>query len=635
MLAVACTGSAFASEPEERGRASVLLVTLDTTRADHLGCYGAEFAATPNLDALAGRGVLFDESVSPAPLTLPSHASILTGMVPRRHGVRNNALSRLDADREVLAAILRRNGYRTAAFVSSVVLDRITGLDRGFELYDDSVRVGERVAFDYQERSAAQTNDAALDYLDRLEEPFFLWVHYFDPHLPYVPPEPFRTRFRDRPYDGEIAFMDHELGRLLAAVGKRARSLLIVVTGDHGESLGEHGERAHGVFVYQATQRVPLILAGPGVPRGKVIAERVGLVDVAPTVLDILGLSPLPDADGRSLLPLLLGEKSAPGVYELESLFPYYAYGWEPLRGLVRGDYKFIEAPRDELYRLSSDPEEKTNLAESRTKQASEMQGQLSTLIADDIARPLAEDPELAEQRRRLESLGYLSGGVSSNNDDPIDPKDGITWIADLEAGRRAYQTGRASEGVEPLRRLLARNPRNVPALLALANCYLGSGRPGEAVKANRRALELQPDDDLAHFNLANALSATDALDESRQHYERALELNPRFADAYLNHASLLERGGSNGEALALLQRARSAGVRDPDVENRIAVFELKRGDVEAANRALRRALELNPRAVATLEALARIAERQGNTAEASAYYERLRSIREIPRSNR
>jgi len=619
--AVACADSIRAAAADGQPQASVLLVTLDTTRADHLGCYGAKFAETPNLDALAGRGVLFEEAISPAPLTLPSHASILTGTVPRRNGVRNNALFRLGGDRELLTAILRRNGYRTAAFVSSVVLDRITGLDRGFELYDDSVRVGERVAFDYRERAAAQTNDAVFVSLDRLEEPFFLWVHYFDPHLPYVPPEPFRTRFRDRPYDGEIAFMDRELGRLLAAVGKRARSLLVVVAGDHGESLGEHGEEAHGVFVYQATQRVPLILAGPGLPRGKVVTERVGLVDVAPTVLNILGLPPLPDADGRSLLPLVRGEKSTPGLYELESFFPYYAYGWEPLRGLVRGDYKFIEAPRDELYRLSSDADEKTNLSATRTELASVMADRLNALTEGDTARPLAESPELAEQRRRLESLGYLSGGGSAITDAPIDPKEGITWIADLAAGRRAYQTGRAAEGVEPLRRLLSRNPRNVPALLALANCYLGSGRPLDAVQVNRRALDIQSDDDLVRFNLANALTASDVPDEARQHYERALELNPRFADAYLNYASLLERAGSDGEALALLERARSEGVRDPELESRIALFELKRGNVEAAKGALLRSLELHPRDAATLEALSRI--------------EKLLPLREIPGSNR
>jgi len=633
-LAPAAAGLAWASEPEPPTPVNILLVTLDTTRADHIGCYGAEFASTPNLDALAREGVRFDEAISPAPLTLPSHASILTGLVPRRHGVRDNALSRLGDGPELLHGVLRRHGYRTAAFVSSVVLDRITGFDRDFEIYDDTVRIGAREAFGYQERAAIQTNDAVLTHLHELEEPFFLWVHYFDPHLPYVPPEPFRGRFADRPYDGEIAFMDEQLGRLIAAVKAKSASLLVVVAGDHGESLGEHGESAHGVFVYQATQRVPLIVAGPGVPHGRVVEERVGLVDVAPTVLELLGLPRLPDSDGRSVVPLIRGEKATPRDYELESLYSFLAYGWAPLRGLARGEYKFILAPRSELYRLSTDPKETQSLVTKQRKRASELKRDLLALIADDAVRPFDEDPELAERRRRLESLGYVSGGGShdEDEDEAIDPKAGITWIADLEAGRRAYQTGHADEGIEPLQRLLSRNPRNVPARLALAMCYLGVGMPDKAVEANRLALEIRPDDYLVHFNLANALVAlSDANPDSRSaaqtHYKRALELNPRFADAYLNYASFLERNGSQAEALALLESAGSAGVRDPDLETRIGVIQLRTGDAEAAKDSFRRALELHPHAANTLEAMALITQRQGHYAESAAYFDRLLDV--------
>jgi len=626
-----------ATEPDEPAPVSVLLVTLDTTRADRLGCYGADRAATPNLDALARRGVRFDEAISPAPLTLPSHASLMTGMVPRRHGVRNNALFRLGGEPEVLAEALRRHGYRTAAFVSSAVLDRITGIDRGFEHYDDTVRVGSRQAFNYEERAASQTTDAVLRYLDDLAEPFFLWVHYFDPHLPYVPPEPFRERFPDRPYDGEIAFMDDQIGRLLKAAGARTDSLVVVVAGDHGESLGEHGENAHGVFIYQATQRVPLIVSGPGVPRGKVVDQRVGLVDVAPTVLDLLDLPPLRDADGQSVVRLLHGETLDPRGYELESFFPSYAYGWSPLRGLVREEYKFVDAPRGELYRLPADPNERRNLLPEEDGRASSLADELGALIEGDAGTPPAGDPGLEEQKRRLEALGYV-GGSSTNDDSAIDPKDGIAWLADLEVGRRAYQTGRPAEGIEPLRRLLSHNPGNVPALLALGLCYLGSGRAEMAVSVDRQALELGPDDPLVHFNLANALAALgetepDKLLEARGHYEEALTLNPRFADAYLNYASLLERGGSDADALVWLRRARSAGVRDPDVETRIAVLELKKGNVEPAKEAFRRALELHPRAAGPLEAMARIAYRQRHWPEAAGYFERLLEVSPTPQA--
>jgi len=621
----------WAAEPKERAPVSVLLVTLDTTRADRLGCYGADLATTPNLDAVARKGVRFDEAISPAPLTLPSHASLMTGRVPRRHGVRNNALFRLSDEPEVLAEALRRHGYHTAAFVSSAVLDRITGIDRGFEHYDDTVRVGSRQAFNYEERAASQTTDAALGHLDDLEEPFFLWVHYFDPHLPYVPPPPFDERFPDRPYDGEIAFMDDQVGRLLKAVRARTESLLVVVAGDHGESLGEHGEDAHGIFVYQATQRVPLIVAGPGVPRGKVVDRQVGLVDVAPTVLDLLDLPPLPDTDGRSAVSLLRGKKVDPRGYEMESFFPSYAYGWSPLRGLVREGYKYVDAPRGELYRLPADPGETKNLFADEADRASALAEALGALVEEDSATMPTVDPELEEQKQRLETLGYV-GGSSTHEDAAIDPKDGVAWLPDLEAGRRAYQTGKPSEGIEPLKRLLSNNPGNVPALLALGLCYLGSGKPDMAVATDLRALEIGPDDPLVHFNLANAFAALgetkpDKLPEARNAFERALELNPRFADAYLNYASLLERGGSDADALMWLRRARSAGVRDPDVETRIAVLELKKGNVEPAKEAFRRALELHPRAAGPLEAMARITYRQARWPESASYFERLLEV--------
>lgn len=632
-LALVALPSPASAEQNSSVPPSVLLVTLDTTRADHLGCYGASFAATPNLDALAAAGVRFDEAISPAPLTLPSHASLFTGLVPRRHGVRDNTLFRLGKEPSVLAEVLRTHGYETAAFVSSVVLDRVTGIDRGFESYDDTVRVGAREAFDYRERAAGQTNDVTLSRLDDLEGPFFLWVHYFDPHLPYVPPEPFRRRYAGRPYDGEIAYMDEQFGHLLAAAKRKSSSLIVIVAGDHGESLGDHGEDSHGVFIYQSTQRVPLLMAGPGVPRGRVVNRHVGLVDVFPTVLDLIGLPALPDLDGVSVVPLMRGEDAPTRDYELESFYSTHAYGWSPPRALVRGNDKFILLPRTELYSLSDDPAEKKNLAGARPKRSSELEEALSALIEEDEGGSSGEAPDLAEQRRRLEALGYVGGRSTGEAEDVIDPKDGIRWIADLDAGRRAYQTGRPADGIEPLKRLLARNPENVPALLALSMCYLGAGRTESAVEADRRALAIAPEDDLVHFNLANALAmqgqaSPAALAEARVHYERAVQLNPRFADAYLNYASFLQRTESDGAALAILERARSAGVRDPELETRIGVFELKRGEVEAAKQALRRGLDLNPRAEGSLEAMATIAQRQGRYEEAAHYFERLLEVR-------
>ena len=348
-------------------RPNVLLITLDTTRADRLGSYGYSGASTPNLDRLAAAGVRFNRALSSAPLTLPAHASVMTGRHPYTHGVRNNGHFTLAADVPTLAAAFEAAGYETAAFVSSFVLDRQFGLARGFTRYDDALDeapAGGMTSLEL-ERRGDRTVAAASDWLASRSsrtatQPFFLWVHLYDAHHPYVPPSPFREQFAGRPYDGEVAFDDALVGALLQRAGFGSATTMVVVAGDHGESLGDHGESTHGLFVYEAALRVPLIMAGPGLA-ASVVSEPVGLIDVAPTILDIAGLGALPNADGRSLRALMTnggaGEE-APPVYA-ETYFPQFFMGWSPLRTIQTGRWKFIEAPEPELYDLLADPAEK------------------------------------------------------------------------------------------------------------------------------------------------------------------------------------------------------------------------------------------------------------------------------------
>ena len=333
----------------------VLLITLDTTRADRLGSYGYAGAATPNLDRLAADGVRFERALSPVPLTLPAHASLLTGRQPFTHGVRNNGHFVLPAEVPTLAAALAARGYETAAFVSSFVLDRQFGLARGFAHYDDQLDQappGPAASLEL-ERRGDRTVAAARAWLagtarQNSRRPYFLWVHLYSAHDPYVPPSPFRERFADRPYDGEVAFDDAVVGELLDATGYgAARGPLVVVAGDHGESLGDHGESTHGLFVYDSALRVPLILAWPGVVAPAVATPSVGLVDVAPTILDLAGANALAGAEGRSLRSLVRGDGLAddsPPVYA-ESYFPQYFMQWSPLRAIEAGRWKFIDAP--------------------------------------------------------------------------------------------------------------------------------------------------------------------------------------------------------------------------------------------------------------------------------------------------
>lgn len=610
---------------------SVLLVTLDTTRADRIGCYGAKDAATPTLDALAAGGVRFERVTSPSPLTVPSHATMLSGLVPRRHGARDNA-ARLSPGLPLLTERLAAAGRATAAVVSSVVLDRAAGLDRGFTRYDDDLRHGPRSAFDYRERAAGHTVDAAIARLESFDGPFFLWVHLFDPHAPYVPPGPFHERFAGRPYEGEIAYVDRELARLVAAVRRTGAPVLTVVAGDHGESLGEHGEATHGLFVYEATQRVPWILHGTGVPEGRVVSTRVGLVDLAPTVLDLLGLPPLPESDGRSVAPALrAGREPEPSTYEVGSRFPSSAFGWASPRGIVAGERKAIDLPRRELYDLSEDPRERRNLAPTHADAVDTL---LDALPEEpDVIDPAPADEDASADRRRdLAALGYASGGGGRARDgDPLDPKDGVGLLRRLDEARAQAQSGAPDRAETILRGILAVDGSNVQALWTLVSARSMQGDHAGAIAAARRAAELRPDDDLTRFHLANALAGVASDRESarkaREAYERALERNPRHADTWLNFAAFVSRTGPPDDVLAIVARADAAGVSGPDLEVTRGVAALRLGRVDDAERAFGEALRRNPEDPQTLEAMARLRARRGDPGAAVAHYRHLLTV--------
>jgi arylsulfatase A-like enzyme len=366
---VACSGGGPEGPGEAvdfvtTGRPSLLLITLDTTRADALEPYGADAAETPALSALADEGIVFEHAVAVASITAPTHASLLTGLYPRRHGLRNNLSHHLGDDIPSLAEWFSAAGYRTAAFVSAIVLESRYGLDRGFEVYDDALTSASAgpAPWTPTERPAEATADRALAWLDALggDDPFFLWVHFYDPHLPYSPPSPWAERFRDRPYAGEVAYMDSQIGRLLKHPRAAADDVIVTAIGDHGEGLGEHGEEAHGLLVYESTIRVPWILKLPGGPAGVRIAAPISQVDLVPTIAEMVNFEPGAGSEaleGRSLLPLLRGDEwTAERLLFAESEVPFFTYGWSRLRTVRRGTLKYIDAPVEEVYDLQTDP---------------------------------------------------------------------------------------------------------------------------------------------------------------------------------------------------------------------------------------------------------------------------------------
>ncbi len=606
---------------------SILLVTIDTIRADRVGAYGAKTGATPTLDRLAREGALFRQALAGVPLTLPSHATILTGRTAREHGARDNALYTLAPDATTLAEHLAARGYRTAAAIGAAVLDRSSGIGQGFAAFDDQVRAGPRRFFDWEERAASQVVDATLPLLATLKAPpgapFFLWVHFYDPHFPHVPPDAYRARFKD-PYDGEIAFADAQLARLLDELKNRGldRNLLVAVAGDHGEGLGDHGEKQHGVFVYQATQHVPFVLRGPGVKAGTVVTRDVGLDDLAPTLLDLAGAPPLPQASGRSLRPLLDGKALPPRDHELESHYGRHAFGWAPPRALVRWPHKYVLLPRPELYDLAADPREARDLAAARPELAQDLRRALAARLGPEYDR-LPEAPEIDPARLdALRGLGYAAagGGGAGGPVPEIDPKDAIAWLVELDRARELGQTGRPKEALPILQGIVKKNPDNLEATLSLILAYLGTGQDERAAEVGRAAVARWPGMYLAHFNLGNALRRRAPADAERE-YRAALALHPRHAESLHALADLLIATNRAAEARALLDKAAREGLTDHDLALLRGSVAASGGDLAAADAAFREASALDPSSAAALEARGKVAFARGDKAAAASYY--------------
>ena len=489
----------------ERGAAggyNVLLVTLDTVRADRLGCYGHQSAETPTLDSLVESGVRFDHAVASVPITLPSHATILTGLSPLNHGVHDNGRHRLADEHVTLAEILSSRGYDTAAFIGCFVLDARFGLDQGFGVYDFEVsEEGHRPEMpDFNERSAGDVTDAAVGWLDRrassgTDAPFFAWVHYFDPHLPYRSPYQRLTRFASRPYDAEIAYVDAELLRLLNKldeIEERGRTL-VIVAGDHGESLGEHGEPTHGMLVYESTVRVPLILSCASLFDGAYHVEDrvVGLTDIRPTVEDLLGIDSKPPVDGRSLFSPDVNEDRA--IY-VETEMPLSLAGWSPLRGLRTHEHKYILAPERELYNLTSDPLESHNIYAPGDPVVVTLESRLSALMSAADADTDSDRSLTDEEIERLGSLGYVQSNATRAEGALADPKAMMSVYGDAARSEQLYGRGMYSEAADLARSVLDRSEMCLQALRVLAFSYVKLGRADEAVSLLRDSTERNPD---------------------------------------------------------------------------------------------------------------------------------------------
>jgi arylsulfatase A-like enzyme/Flp pilus assembly protein TadD len=619
---------------------NVVVITIDTLRADHLGCYGYKLIRTPKIDALAADGVRFERAYTPVPVTLPAHTVIFTGTYPLLSGMHDFAANSLNPTQPTLASVLKEQGYTTGAVIGSAVLDSRFGLNHGFDFYYDHFDFNrlQESNLDEMKRPGNVVADVALDWLGKnYGKKFFLWMHLYDPHYPYRPPPPYSEEYKARLYDGEIAFADAQVGRLIAFLKDRDlyRNTLIVLTGDHGESLGEHREKTHGFFIYNATLHVPVIFHLPGSVSAKSVSNLVNLADLMPTVLQVLKVAVPSQVQGRNLLPLMTPKKEdESGSLYAETFLPRLHFNWSELRSLETENYHFIDAPKPELYDLAKDPDETQNLFPQKKALAEEMRARLAALIrqysaGQELAEKTGLDPALME---RLKSLGYagFSGGGSPTITGPNlpDPKDRIQVYELFSDAMADSQHGRYSESTEKLNAALQTEPDSVPAHYLLGLNYYRMREFPKAVEELQRVLQLSPDYALAAFQLGLAYARTGDFDHAIQTLKRALELDStNFSAAYNLGAAYLQKKMLPQATAAFRQSITIAPEYAPS-HRALGEILLYEGQIDDALMELRRAAELAPQDPGTHVALAKALSAKGMNDEAQ---EEMRKVQQTP----
>jgi arylsulfatase A-like enzyme/Tfp pilus assembly protein PilF len=615
-----------------RAPKNLLVITLDTIRTDRIGAYGSAKARTPAIDGLARRGVLFEHCVAAAPLTLPSHTSLFTGTYPVFHGVRDNGDFVVPPDLTTLAELFQARGYRTGAFVGAFVLDSRWGLKKGFQTYADDFDLHQEdvVSIGDIRRPGNEVVDRALAWLRTSSStPFFVWVHLYDPHAPYDPPSPFKEEYPSDPYSAEVAFADAQIGRLIRFLEEsgEARRTMVVFAGDHGESLGEHGERGHGFFAYQQTLRVPFMVALPAAKSAGVRSpETVSLVDVFPTVAQLFGI-PIPaQAQGRSLEPLLFGQ----GAWSEKPQYAetYYAklhYGWSPLTSIQERRYQFIESSEPELYDLESDPQETENLLVKNPALAAAMRGRLEA-----IAGALGKNARSAghksdpETIAKLASLGYLSGSIRP--DSPQDktlpsPRSKIATYNRLNEARDAAANGQWRSAETILEGITRTDPEVIDAYSSLGGVRAKQGRFAEAIPAYREAMRRRPDDPALVIGFATTLLKGDRPEEAERILHDALLAIPSDPRLFFLLGTVQEAQGHDDEAITSFRKTLELNPRSAPAHASLAAIYGKRGEASALEEEAKQALALDPKVEGVHFARAEALAREGKSQEAIAEY--------------
>jgi arylsulfatase A-like enzyme/Flp pilus assembly protein TadD len=602
----------FVKTPDQ----NVLLLTIDTLRADAMSSYGGP-AATPNLDRLAAGGVRFTFAHAQAVVTLVSHTSILTGEYPFQHGVRDNAGFRLAKGTPTLASLLHARGMPTGAFVGAFPLNRQFGLAEGFDVYDD-VAAKDSLSADFAlpERRATDVVKVADAWIASQQKPWFAWVHVFDPHAPYAPPPPFDSQYSSNLYAGEIAYVDSAIAPLLELARKQPRPTTIIVTGDHGESLGEHGERTHGLFAYEATLHVPLLLAQVDGGRSEKPANAtsdvpVRHIDILPTIADLLQVQPPANLPGRTLLTASNGEATPRPSY-FEAMTAMLKRGWAPLMGVVDGRGKYINLPIDELYDLARDPHESHNLAPSDGERVRTLNALLTGMKPELPGQETRESPEV---RATLESLGYISTGAprKARYTDADDPKNLIDVDRLMMDGIELHRQGRTDQAIDAYRQVISRRPDMGLAYRRLAYLQWEQGHVNEAIATLRGATKAIGANVDIDVRLGTYLAETGDLSEAIPLLERAAAADPQNTDALNGLGIAYGRAGRADDAIKAFQRVLAQSPRDAYALENIGTTYLQKDNLAAANDAFTKALASDPRSSRAHAGLGVIAFQSGD----------------------
>ncbi len=613
------------AEPLEYRGANVLLISIDTIRADRIGSYGYANAETPRLDRLAREGVRFEQVVSPMPLTLPAHTSLFTALFPPQHGVRDNGLFEISADATTLAEQLEAVGYDCGAFIGAFVLHSRWGLDRGFSTYNEDFEYGQPSAIQGQvERPAEAVIAAALPWMKaERESPCFAWVHLYDPHSPYAAPEPWGARYEQRPYDGEVAYTDDQIGMLLDELEGAGllENTIVIVTGDHGEGLGDHEEPGHGMFLYDTTLLVPLFIRLPDLQlAGREVAEQVRLIDIAPTVLELVGVPPAEQFFGLSLVPYFEGQPGGRVAYA-ETFYPRWYYGWQELYAVRQDGFKYILAPKAELYMVSADPGEIQNLLEQQPGRAAALRAEIEELRGDgDVAGPGQLSPEAERQLRSLGYIGSAPADIDPGEELP-DPKDKIGMFKLTTQAHSKLVSGNAAEAVELFREVIAEDPRIVSAHHSLGNALFKLRRFAEAAEAFQATLELNPDGLLALANLGLAHRRMGDTETARADLEALLLMDPENPTAHLNLGEMALEAERPADALAHFEDGMEGNAELPTMRFGLGVAAFQAGDIDRGETILEELAAEHPNFPEVHYYLALIADERGDPAAAAELY--------------